>query len=70
MPAGALWQTLANRLTDRLSPEYRGAQTRILRDGPLARRLLRRLGPRPSVRQIQTTWGELADCLADNRPWP
>jgi gamma-glutamyl:cysteine ligase YbdK (ATP-grasp superfamily) len=70
MPAGALWQTLANRLTDRLSPEYRAAQTRILRDGPLARRLLRRLGPRPSVRQIQTTWGELADCLADNRPWP
>jgi len=70
MPAGALWQSLANRLAGTLSAPYRDAQARILEDGPLARRLLRRLGPRPTPARIGKLYGELAQSLARNHLWP
>jgi hypothetical protein len=70
LPAGALWQILANRLAARLGAGRRAAQARLLTEGPLARRLLRRLGPRPSADRIADVYRELAGCLADNRPWP
>jgi carboxylate-amine ligase len=70
MPAGALWQSLANRLAGTLSPRYRSAQNRILGEGPLARRLLRRLGPRPTTANIGASYRELARALAGNHLWP
>ena len=70
LPAGALWQSLADRLAPRLDAAHRPAQARMLSDGPLARRLLRRLGPRPSAGRIADVYRELAVCLAENRLWP
>jgi carboxylate-amine ligase len=70
LPAGGLWQSLANRVVDRLGPEHRHAQARILSEGPLARRLLRRLGSHPTRDHIETAYRELGACLAGNRLWP
>jgi len=36
----------------------------LIERGPLARRLLRALGPEPEPRRIQAVWLRLADCLA------
>jgi len=39
----------------------------ILREGPLARRLLRAIGPNPNRLQLRTVYRELCDCLAHDR---
>ncbi|MEW6219689.1 MAG: glutamate-cysteine ligase family protein [Thermodesulfobacteriota bacterium] len=43
---------------------YRGTVARMLRRGPLARRLLRAAGPEPSRAVLVDLYRELADCLA------
>lgn len=64
--AGELWRSLARRL---LPPEeeFRDPLTTILRQGPLARRLLRALGEAPSPGRIRDIYGELCTCLAQGR---
>jgi hypothetical protein len=39
----------------------------ILGEGPLGRRILARLGPRPCREELREVYRELADCLASNR---
>lgn len=66
--AGELWQhiievTMAE--TDYLA--HREALDIILREGPLARRILARLGAQPDRECLATTYGDLCKCLAQNR---
>lgn len=68
--AGRLWQSLAVELGDALAGSSRAPLKRILEDGPLARRLVRRLGPRPSRVALEAVYRQLADCLQENRLWP
>jgi len=70
MAAGSVWKALAERIADRLDPESRPALRRIFAEGPLARRLSRRLGPRPGREALESTYRDLATCLAENRLWP
>lgn len=68
--AGRLWQRLAERVADGLSATSRAPLKAILDNGPLARRLLRKLGPRPSRAEIEAVYRQLAECLQENRLWP
>jgi len=68
--AGQIWEQLARRAADALAAESRGPLKRILENGPLARRLVRRLGPRPGRGGLEAVYRELADCLQENRLWP
>lgn len=70
MRAGEVWQRLAERLAGLLSAESRSPLRRILHEGPLARRILGQLGPRPGRETLESVYGQLADCLAENRLWP
>jgi carboxylate-amine ligase len=66
--AGELWRHIA---ADTLSSERRAAfgpaLETILERGPLARRILRAVGPEPSRERLREVWGELADCLLEDR---
>lgn len=57
--AGDLWGELASELLPEPSPPLRV----VLEEGPLARRLLRALGPAPSRGRLREVYGALADCL-------
>lgn len=65
--AGELWRSLAQRLLPPGEEEFREPLAVILRDGPLARRLLKALGEAPSPSRIRDVYGELCTCLADGR---
>jgi len=65
--AGAVWAHLAESVVrPAASPgaAWLAAFELILREGPLARRLLRTLGPEPSESRIREVYGVLADGLA------
>ncbi len=70
MKAGRVWATLAESAADALFENSRAPLTRILGNGPLARRLVGRLGPRPGHAELVATYRQLADCLQENRLWP
>ena len=64
--AGALWQHIAERLDRVNSPHakvWRGAVEYVLTRGPLARRLLRAIGPRPSRGALHELYSALAQAL-------
>ncbi len=67
--AGAVWRELLERAAPALlaTEPWAAPLATILNHGPLARRLLRRLGDSPSRELLHTTYRELADCLADGR---
>ncbi|MGB0514549.1 MAG: carboxylate-amine ligase [Wenzhouxiangellaceae bacterium] len=50
--------------------EARPELTHIIERGPLAERILTRLGTTPERGQIIDLWRELARCLSENRPFP
>lgn len=63
-----LWTHLAESLQPRWEPACAEAMEVILRDGPLARRIARRIGPATSDPDtLRAVWNELADCLRDAR---
>lgn len=66
--AGQLWA----RLLDRTPPaaEHAAALDTILREGPLARRLTRALGPTPTREHLTDTWRALADALETGALFP
>jgi hypothetical protein len=68
--AGELWTLLLENLRlPEIGPGTRlglALQT-ILGRGPLARRILRATGPRPSPERIGEVWQRLAECLLDGR---
>ncbi len=67
--AGELWQSLFRSCAERgmIEDEFVGPLELILREGPLARRLLRALGGRPDRGTIERVYRELCDCLAEGR---
>jgi gamma-glutamyl:cysteine ligase YbdK (ATP-grasp superfamily) len=65
--AGELWRSLAQRLQPPGGEEFREPLAVILRQGPLARRLLKALGVAPSEGRIREVYGELCTCLAHGR---
>jgi gamma-glutamyl:cysteine ligase YbdK (ATP-grasp superfamily) len=69
LTAGEAWRELCETESDLLG-ESHAALRRILADGPLARRMLRRLGSAPGREELVGACGELANCLADNRLYP
>jgi len=65
--AGELWRSLAQRLLPPKEEEFWIPLATILRQGPLARRLLRALGATPSPERIRAVYAGLCDCLAAGR---
>jgi gamma-glutamyl:cysteine ligase YbdK (ATP-grasp superfamily) len=70
--AGALWQHIAERL-DRANSAHasvwRPTAEYVLSRGPLARRLLRAVGPRPSRGALHELYTALADALEAGTPF-
>lgn len=64
--AGEVWRGLRDRVMPKASP-FVPALDVILRQGTLASRLKRALGPQPGRDKIAATWQELAACLEANR---
>lgn len=66
--AGALWEYLveATMAGKEGWGEWRGPLGVILRDGPLARRLAKRLGKEPDRERIRMVYLELCRCLAED----
>jgi gamma-glutamyl:cysteine ligase YbdK (ATP-grasp superfamily) len=70
--AGVLWQHVAERLDRTGSPRasvWRPIIDYVLTRGPLARRLLRAVGPRPSRRALHELYTALAQALHEGRPF-
>jgi gamma-glutamyl:cysteine ligase YbdK (ATP-grasp superfamily) len=68
--AGELWADVARQVADRGDPawnELGDALAVVLERGPLARRMLTRLGAAPDGRKIAALYHELADCLLADR---
>ena len=65
--AGAAWRALCEAASGEFDAAAHQALRRILEQGPLARRLLRRVGRAPTHATLAAACGELAACLADNR---
>jgi gamma-glutamyl:cysteine ligase YbdK (ATP-grasp superfamily) len=63
-----LWSHLVETLDVRVDGA-RGALATILGRGCLAKRILAATGGEPSLEAIRDVYGELADCLAANRPF-
>jgi carboxylate-amine ligase len=70
MRAADVWASIINRLRrerpDSLA-EFDESLTRLMADGPLARRILRRTGSAPSRRDLDATYRALCDCLREGR---
>ncbi len=64
--AGELWRHVLERCAPIGGAEGEALGV-LLAEGPLARRLERRLGPSPSRAELTEVYGELADCLRDGR---
>lgn len=68
--AGQLWSAILESAAPKNSgfdPQTRSALQSILEQGPLARRILKALGPRPDRGKLQAVYRQLCDCLADGR---
>jgi gamma-glutamyl:cysteine ligase YbdK (ATP-grasp superfamily) len=68
--AADLWHAIAARLDGapaRHAALWRGSVERLLRHGPLARRLLAAAGPAPDRAALAAVYRELCDCLEDGR---
>ena len=67
--AGDLWRELVARhvAPDAGSAEHLPALERILEEGCLARRILRRVGDKPERAALAALYRELADCLREGR---
>jgi glutamate---cysteine ligase / carboxylate-amine ligase len=65
----ALWQQVGDAVLPADDAEARDWLALVARRGTLAERLLWRLGPQPSRDHIVETYGELARCLVDDRPF-
>jgi gamma-glutamyl:cysteine ligase YbdK (ATP-grasp superfamily) len=70
MTAGSAWRTLCEASAAGFDLPARAALGRILADGPLARRLLRAVGPAPARKALVSACRDLAGCLAANRSYP
>jgi gamma-glutamyl:cysteine ligase YbdK (ATP-grasp superfamily) len=70
--AGNLWETIAERLERDRAPRtsvWRQPVEFALRRGPLGRRLLRAIGPRPSHGALHELYTALADALHEGAPF-
>lgn len=66
--AGELWQYIVEQAMPASTQDvHRDALKTIGREGPLARRILARLGSSPTRSQLAEVYGELCDCLTHNR---
>lgn len=65
-PVRELWAHLGESLDVRVDGR-RDALDVILRQGTLSERILHALGPDPAAGRIRDVYGELADCLRDDR---
>ncbi|MEN6625749.1 MAG: glutamate-cysteine ligase family protein [Candidatus Sumerlaeia bacterium] len=67
--AGELWSHLLEHAREQNEdpPELLNPIDTILNEGPLARRILKALGPNFSRDGIQATYAQLCDCLAENK---
>jgi len=70
MTAGAAWRALCETSRAEFGETAHAALTRILAEGPLARRMLRAIGASPDRAALVAGYRELAGCLADNRLFP
>ena len=65
---GELWRQLVAQTEPCADdPQSRAALELILTQGPLARRIVRRLSPASSPELLRSTYGELCECLATGR---
>jgi glutamate---cysteine ligase / carboxylate-amine ligase len=69
MQAMKLWQHLFVELYGDLSPECRQHIGHILEHGCLSSRILRRTGREPSRDELVAVYSELANCLAEDKPF-
>lgn len=68
--ASELWQFLyESRLKDMLAPQWHASAEHLLSHGPLARRIVRRLGPKPAREELHQCYQALAQCLASGKPF-
>jgi carboxylate-amine ligase len=68
--AGDVWRDLLDRFPpDDPEREWTGALEHILREGPLARRLVAAAGEEPDRARLREVYGSLCLCLEDNRPF-
>ncbi|MEJ2521732.1 MAG: glutamate-cysteine ligase family protein [Gammaproteobacteria bacterium] len=65
--AGQAWRNICENCRDDFDDRQKAALGHILSAGPLARRVLRSLGARPSREVIVSVYRDLGGCLADNR---
>jgi len=65
--AGEIWRQLDERLLPRDASPTRAALDVLLSEGPLARRILRRLGSDFDRDDLQQVYAELGSCLASGR---
>ena len=67
--AGELWRELLERhvVEEASLAEHLPALEILIEEGPLARRLLERLGPEPATVDLHAAYHELAECLAAGR---
>jgi glutamate---cysteine ligase / carboxylate-amine ligase len=70
MTAGAAWRELCEASRGEFDEAAHAALSRILAEGPLARRMLRAIGASPDRETLVAGYRELAGCLADNRLFP
>jgi gamma-glutamyl:cysteine ligase YbdK (ATP-grasp superfamily) len=70
LTAGALWREACETAHEQFDDTTHAAIARILAEGPLARRLLRTLGPAPARKSLAAACTELSACLAANRMFP
>jgi gamma-glutamyl:cysteine ligase YbdK (ATP-grasp superfamily) len=68
LPAGDVWQSLASALLPESSPSARALAT-MWKHGTLARRIVRAVADDQAHEHLFEVYRELADCLADNRPF-
>jgi glutamate---cysteine ligase / carboxylate-amine ligase len=70
--ASELWHRLLEELDwagDGTDGPWHGALELLIREGTLARRLVRALGPTPSRDELERVYRELCECLRDGRPF-
>lgn len=67
MTAMELWRHLFVELYDELSDETRQHLAHVLEHGCLASRILGRTGKEPGKGELRTAYGELADCLREDK---
>jgi hypothetical protein len=67
--AGEVWRALVERhvAPDRGSAEHASALAVLLDEGCLARRILSRVGEKPTREALTALYRELADCLGEGR---